>query len=281
MLSHFNRKNTHVITVAILTTIGLLLLSINFYGLFFKDIRKKNLDQVSPVLLRFNNDNYISYSDSIKKLNALEYKDHFDYAQKANKLVQQSLTHVKWDRVDPTEFRQLIPIWENYLLYFAGRFSGLPQMERYHFVDYKRSLKRGIGICGDASMVLSQILDNKGIDNQIVSFQGHVITEITLNDSKKVLLDPDFGLKMNISLEELVANPDSAYLNYRNAGFSEREAQALVRAYNTEYTTFDNVYAFMSKRYIFEHLSYVLIWLIPAALLLISLLILSRIKTHN
>lgn len=280
MITGSNRKTIQSITALLLIALGLLLLSINIYGLF-KDIRKKNLDQVSPELLRFNTDNYLSYSDSIKKLNAIKYKNHFDYAKKANKLVQQSLTHIEWKKVDSTEFRQLIPIWENYLLYFAGTFSNQPQIERYHFIDYKRSLERGIGICGDASMVLSQILDKQGIDNQIVSYRGHVITQITLNENKKILLDPDFGVEINMSLEELSTNPFGAYSYYLSAGYSKREAQTLVRIYSNKYTLFDNVYAFMPKRYVFEYLSYVLKWLIPIILLLVSLLMLRNFKKES
>lgn len=275
-ITGLNRKNILLFIASFLVILGLLLLSINFYGLF-TDIRIKNLDQVDPELLRFNNNNYISYSSSIKKLKAIEHEDPFNYALKANKLVQQSLTHVEWKKVDAIEFRQLIPIWENYLLYFIGTFSNLPQYERYHFVDYNRSLERGLGICGDASMVLSQILDKKGIENQIVSYQGHVITQARF-DNNIILLDPDFGVELNMSLDELAATPSNAYSYYRNAGYSKREAQALVRIYGTKHTVFDNVYSFMPKRYLLEYLSYVLKWLIPVIFLLVSLFILRRVK---
>jgi len=276
MFTHINRKTILLFIASFLFISGLLLLSINLYGLF-TDIRKGNLDQVNPELLRFKNDDYLSYSSSIKKLEALEHEDPFDYAHKANKLVQQSLTHIEWNKVNAAEFRQLIPIWENYLLYFVGIFSDLPQYERYHFVDYNRSLERGVGICGDASMVLSQILDKKGIDNQIISYQGHVITQARFNNNI-ILLDPDFGVELDMSLEELVADPSNAYAYYRNAGYSEREARSLVKIYGTKHTVFDDVYAFMPKRFLFEHVSYVLKWLIPAILILISLFIVRHIK---
>jgi len=277
MSTGLNRKAIKPVIASILIAFGLLLLSINIYGLF-ADTRKENLDQVDPKLLRFINDNYMSYSDSIEKLKTIDHENHTVYVQQANKLVQQSLTHIKWNKVDPKEFRQLVPIWENYLLHFAGIFFDQPQIKRYHFVDYKRSLQRGIGICGDASMVLSQILDKKGIDNQIVSYQGHVITQAILDNDKKILLDPDFGVELKMSLEELSADPSSAYSYYLNAGYSEKEARSLIRIYSGKHTLYDDVYALMPKRYVFEHLSYVLKWLIPICMLLVSLIML---RSHN
>lgn len=280
MAIDLNRKTIKTIIASIAFTFGLLLLSINIYGLF-ADIRKPNLDQVNPEKLRFINNDYLSYSDSIEKLKAIEHESQSEYAQKANRLVQQSLTHIKWNKVDPGEFRQLVPIWENYLLYIIGIFSDQPQIKRYHFINYKRSLERGIGICGDASMVLSQILDKKGIDNRIVSYRGHVITEITIADNKKILLDPDFGVEINMSVEDLSADPGSAYTYYLNAGYSEKEARSLVNIYGGNHILYEDVFAFMPKRYVFEYLSYVLKWLIPVCLLVLSFLIFRSNQKHT
>lgn len=248
---------------------GIALLSINLYGLF-ADIRKDDLGQEEPELLRFAGDVPLSYRESLAKLGDIQQLDGLEYALEANQLVQQSLSHIHWHRVDPIEYRQLIPVWENYFLYFTGLFSNLPQFERYHFVDYRRSLERGIGICGDASMVLSQMLDKKGIENRIVSYGGHVITEVTLGDNQKLLLDPDFGVNLDMSLADLQARPADAYLPYIEAGYKEKEALALVRIYTTRHTTYDSVYAFMPRRYLFEYGSYILKWLVPAFLLLVS-----------
>ena len=121
----------------------------------------------------------------------------------------------------------------------------------------------------------------QGIENQIVSYQGHVITEITLNENKKLLLDPDFGVKIDMTLAELNANPASVYPYYRDADYSEREALALARIYGTKHTVFDNVYAFMPKRYLFEYLSYVFKWLISVSLLLVSLIMFRNIKKDS
>ena len=184
--------------------------------------------------------------------------------------MKDSLSHIEWNKVDAKQYRLLIPVWENYFLYLLGNFSGLPQFERYHFVDYKRSIKRGIGICGDASMVLSQLLDKKGVENNIVSYRGHVITEAIFKDNSSMLLDPDFGVILGMNLQDLNDSPASAYSAYIEAGYSEREALKLVRIYSTQYTLFDDTYEFMCKLYIFEYLSYILKWLLPAIFIFLA-----------
>jgi len=245
------------------------LLLVNLYG-EFSNIRKEGLGYESPEFIRFDNDKPLSYEDSIKKLESIPKKSDRQYAYEANQIVQQSLAHIEWKKVDPVEYRQRIPIWENYFLYFAGELSNLPQFERYHFVDYKRSIKRGIGICGDASMVLSQVLDNANIQNHIVSFDQHVITEAILSDGEHMLLDPDFGIIMNIGLDELIRNPEKAYSYYIKGGFNKQETMSLVHIYKSEYKIFDDVYSFMSKRYIFEYTTYFIKWPLPIILLFIG-----------
>ena len=242
----------------------------NIYGLFI-DIRKENLHLVDQQLLRFNNDQYLTYEESLEKLKEIYSNNDIEYALEANKLVQQSLTHVKWSKVNRVEFRQLIPIWDNFFLFFLGLFYDDPQIQRYHFVDYQRSLERGIGICGDASMVLSQILDKKQINNRIVSFKGHVITEVDFKDGKNILLDPDFGVEIQMSLDELVSNPNKAKQFYIDAGYSDFEATSLSRIYGTKHNSFESDFEFMPKRYIFEYTSYILKWIIPILLIMLPI----------
>lgn len=258
----------------LLFTMSVSLLALNVFGLT-SSIRMEGLDTVDSSLVRFRNDGYMSYRQSIKQLDSIAELATTAYAIDATKIVRNSLTHVRWKSVDAREFRQLIPAWENYFLFLVGSFSGLPQFERYHFVDLNRSLERGIGICGDASMVMSQLLDRKNIKNEIVSFDGHVINQATLDNGKQILLDADFGVVMDFDLETLIRDPDKAASFYENEGFREWEVRALLRIYRTPHATFDNVYAFMPKRYIFEYSTYVLKWLLPLGMLIAAVFFLS------
>ena len=135
--------------------IGLILMSINIYGLT-QPIRKPGLGIIDHDQLRFIPEEVWSYEDSLTAINNLDASSsRIKFAEAANQVVNQSLIHPDWEKVDPVEYRQLVPIWENYFLWGVGMFSGLPQFERYHYANYKRNLERGIGICGDASTILS------------------------------------------------------------------------------------------------------------------------------
>lgn len=250
--------------------IGVSLLAINLYGLT-QPIRKPGLGVVDHAQLRFIPERVWSYEESLDAIDGLDNSLATNaLVSKANRLVNQSLVHVDWPAVDSREYRQLIPIWENYFLWAIGKFSGLPQFERYHYANYKRNIRRGIGICGDASTVLSSVLDTHQIENRIVSFAGHVIVEYKDEHGNWRLVDPDFGVEMQGNLEQLVQNPESFRQYYLEAGYSSAEVDYLFDSYNSNFAIFDDTFHFMTKRYIFEEVSYVLKWLLPILLLLVS-----------
>ena len=159
-----------------------------------------------------------------------------------------------------------------------GEYSGLEFYERYHFADYKRSLKRGIGVCGDHSMILSEILREKGIQNSIVAFDGHVVVEANIEGSLWTL-DPDFGVVIKSSFQSVKHQPGLIKSAYGGEGYSDSEIRALVSTYvNGHPKHFDGVRHFITKRYYFEQVSYYLIWLIPVLLILLAIYIRNKAK---
>ena len=120
-------------------------------------------------------------------------------------------------------------------------------------------------------MVLSQILDENNIDNQIISFEDHVIVRATLQDGTTMLADPDFGVILHSNLPELSNNEEMVINAYIKKGYNEKESIGLFKVYATPYSVWDDTYHFISKRYIFEYVSYVLKWLLPILLLLYAI----------
>jgi len=152
-----------------------------------------------------------------------------------------------------------------------GHFSNLTFYERYHFIDYRRSLERGIGICGDASMVYSQIMDRAGIDNKIIAFPGHVVVEVDLG-KQKFIADPDFGVFLDFSARDIKYNFSSVINRYTEKGYTSTDTAALLKSYSGEQKAFRGVKGFLTKRYFFEYVSYALKWIIPISLVLIPFL---------
>lgn len=261
------RRQIMKILVYVLFVFGFALMCLNLYGLT-QSVRRPGLGVDDHALLRFIPEEVWSYEQSMQAVAGLKQLPHEKLVPEAVSVVKQSLVHPEWFEVDPVEYRQLVPPWENYFLYLLGRFSGLPQFERYHYSDYRRSIRRGIGVCGDASIALSSILDEHGIDNDIVLFYGHVIVEYQTPDGSRRLADPDFGVMLRADLKELTENPAIIAADYLNAGYSRREVNSLLRSYATDYTIYDDTYNFMAKRYVFERVSYAAKWVLPILLML-------------
>ena len=263
--------------------VGFALMGLNIYGLT-QSVRMPGLGITGHDQLRFVPEQVWSYEDSLTAINGLNTsKSKAELAESANQIVHKSLVHPDWEKVDAVEYRQLVPIWENYFLWGIGMFSGLPQFQRYHYADYERSIKRGIGICGDASTALSSILDQHQIPNRIVSFRGHVIVEYDRGNGKPQLLDPDFGIALGLSLEGLLNQLEQARSLYLAAGYNADEVDDLIRIYQNDFALFDNTYHFMTLRYLFEKVSYIAKWAFPLLLILSSLgyLIWLRPRRHS
>lgn len=268
MHSHIIMSRVLNVTSWMLALIGILLMGVNLYGLT-QDIRKPGLGIDNPGELRFVPDEVLSYEQSMAAISALvQIKNKDEAVKNAVEIVHKSLVHPDWFRVDPEEYRQLVPIWENYFLYAIGKFSDLPQFNRYHYADYKHSIERGIGVCGDAAIVLDSVLKQLGVNSRILSFKDHVIVGYRVDSGDWHLADPDFGVVLSPTLQQLRSGTKSAEDDYLKAGYSEHEYHTLDKVFKKPFVIFEDPYDFMKLRYVFEYASYVLKWVLPPLFLL-------------
>jgi hypothetical protein len=258
---------------AILIIVGLVLSGINVYGLT-QNIRPDNMDHQD---YRFKDDLKLSYEEALRALKKSPEETEQEFNQRITTVIADSLAHIHWnEEEDNTIYNQLVPIWENYFLYFAGQLTSIPEFKKYHFADYNRSLKRGIGICGDASMIMSQILNQEGTVNQIVSFPGHVVVAAQNGSGKENTYDADFGVLVPYTIEEIQQSPSLIDDFYKQKGFSDREIGTLRRAYAQDYQRWDGVEHFITKKYYFERISYWLKWPLPIFMILVGVLVIRR-----
>lgn len=200
-----------------------------------------------------------------------------DYAARQTIAIAQTMAHVQWGSYPPEQFHQLIPLWENYILYLMGKFSGIPEYERYHYTSIDKSLERGIGVCGDVSMMLSQILDQQGIKNQIITFPGHVMVEADFGNHKQ-LFDPDFGVVLSKDSKYYQKHPEEFKKAYVDAGYFSDSGDFLAAGIQQKIRYWNGVSHFITKKYYFEKISYVLKWLLPVLLLALGMYIQHKIK---
>ncbi len=250
----------------LLFVVGSSLLAINMYGLT-QNIRPENITNND---LRFINDQPLPYDEVIAGLNKRIDESDSEFAYRATNLIAKGLAHIHWGKYSPEKFNQLVPIWENYFLYLMSKVTTIPEYNRYHFADYKRSLERGIGICGDASMILSQVLNKHNIANNIIVYPGHVVVEATFNNQQSVLLDADFGVSIPLDKESTKIHYQSVAKLYTEQGYTENDRLFFEKMYKADYSVWRNVQHFITKKYYFEKISYMLKWPVPILFLLLS-----------
>lgn len=259
-------------------SVGALLLAINLYGLT-KDIQPGRIVERD---FRFENDKTLTYEDALVLLKKSQNQDEAEFSSGVTDVISKTLAHIHWkEESDPTVYHQRVPIWENYFIWAMSFITNMPEYEKYHYADYKRSLKRGIGICGDASLIMSQVLDENGIPNQMVSFPGHVILEAEIQPGNRQTYDPDFGVVIPYSIEEISASPFLVKEAYLEKGYSPREIMGLVRAYALPYERWDGVTHFMTKKYYFEKVAYMLKWPLPLCLVAFGAILIRIYRKRN
>lgn len=260
-------KKVIILLIMIFIT-GLSLTTINLYGLT-QDMRPSIFFNDE---LRFKKDDItLTREETFEQIKRKNNENDIDFASRISKVIASGMAHIHWEDYDNTKFNQLIPIWENYFIYFLGVVTNIPEYNRYHFSDYRRSLNRGIGICGDASMIMSQILNEHGINNQLITYPGHVVLAAKFDNGKELTFDPDFGVPLGFSPSEVRMNHDLVSEKYYQAGYTLIDKAVMTRVYNNDYQRWNGVKHFITKKYYFEKISYWLKWPFPIILMVISI----------
>ena len=272
----FPNMNSNIIKIFCLFfgITGFVLLSINIYGL------NQSLRPKPPQIqdLRFGkNDVSLQLEEYLKQIQKLDGESEARFSSRLAHVIAQGTAHIHWMDYDVERFNQRVPVWENWILFGMGIISNIPEYQRYHFSNPYKSIERGIGVCGEVSMVMEQLLEQNDIRSEIISFAGHVIVSATVDDSE-VLLDPDFGVTIPFPIERLAENIDVVKEIYLDAGYTEQDAAFFDKAYTGSYSVWEGPHHFITKKYYFENVSYVLKWLIPIVLLITSYWMYSRLK---
>jgi hypothetical protein len=243
-----------------LCLLGVVLLVINSIGLV-RSLRNKAL--YTETNTRFPDDITIDLDAFRHEMKRSDGESDQEYSVRINELVQKGISHVIWETADEKKYYLRIPLWENYILYAMSFVPITDEFKRYHFSNYKKSIERGIGVCGDAAVILSGLLENAGIDTNIIAFDGHVINEVEVDDGLWWVFDPDFGVVMPFDLDDMIAHEYQMAAAYRQKGYSESEIDVLKKIYLSKPDVYMNGYDFGPTKYQFEKISYVMIWVIP------------------
>jgi hypothetical protein len=247
--------------------VAIILTVINMYGLT-QNLRPSS---ITPDNLRFGTiDVSLSKEELLQNSKMLPNENPIEYSKRLTSVIANGIAHIHWGRYEPSVFHQTVPLWENWVLHAMGLFSGIPEYQRYHYSNPEKSMERGIGICGDASIIMSQILERNGIESKIVTFPGHVVVAATIQNQSFVF-DPDFGVVIELSLEHLNKNPNLVNDSYSAVGHPQQEDAFFVKTYGEEYQVWNGVNHFITKKYYFEKFAYVIKWPLPIAMIVLCL----------
>lgn len=136
------------------------------------------------------------------------------FATRANDAIAGAVLH-GWTVSEFRELRVIIPLWENWLLRALGQ--ARPEFTEYIFWDPRKTIERGIGLCGHVSSALVGILRERGIDARMVTLFGHVAVTVEVEPGVWHIFDPDLGIAIPHDLSVLEQRADLVRYYYRPA----------------------------------------------------------------
>lgn len=262
----FVRKSMPVIRV-LFFFIGIFLIIINITGLF---ISLRNDEIYQEENTGFKNDITITEEQLYDVINNSNIKREL-YLVKLTEAVNKGIAHY-WSDEGIGKYNLRIPVYENYLLYLAG--IAIPRLyQKYEYVNYKKAIERGVGLCSQQAIIVSEILREKGIKSQLIGLAGHVVVAAEVDEkvNKWWVLDPDYGVVIKRNIDEIENDTRIIEDYYAKNGFSRQTIASLRKKYGKkgnfistvkEYNGSINKYVSLIKYYI-EYISYILIWFIP------------------
>lgn len=199
---------------------------------------------------------------------AMPFDDRRAFAVRLNRAVHAGLQHY-WSPEGADRYSLRVPFHENFILHVLG-WVDFERFGLYEFIDYRRALSRGVGLCSQHAIVETGLLRHRGIPARIVRLDGHVVLEALVEPERGRwwVLDPDFGVELPAPLHELEADLGRVRVAYEAAGYSANDAAGIAAYYDAAGNmSFESVEDFAGpRRAIIERLTYLTIWLIPALL---------------
>ncbi len=246
-----------------LAVLGLVLIGLNIFG-FFATVRYREIS---------NNDSWVHSAVTMtpeefrSEENRKDSESVPEYVTRLTHAMHRTIVNVPLV-LDPNAFR--VPLTENYLLFFSS-FLSPARYQQYDFCNTNKALERGIGLCSQQALTMSQILTAYGVKAESIGMQGHVVTTAQVDPAKDTwwILDTQYDVIMPYSLAQIQKKPTLIRSYYQKAGHDTSIIEMLVPIYGN-----DNVYfspptdLYVQNLCAHEANMYRWIWGIPVLLIL-------------
>ncbi len=247
--------------------LGVFLIGNNIWGSF---VSLRNPDIYTETNTGFVND--ITLTE--KELNSIINSDSSnpkEYVTRVNEAVFNGIADY-WAVEGAEKYNLRIPFRENYILYLSS-YIWPEKFNRYEFADYCKAIERGVGMCSQHAIILSEVLYEKGIKSKIISLFGHVISTAQVNatDDEWWVLDPLYGVVVPFSIEKIEQDPNIITSYYADKGYDRKSIEAVRAHYEDGVISISKGYGmgdFNRLTAIYEKISYVMIWIIPMLLMM-------------
>jgi hypothetical protein len=254
---------------------GLLLLAVNLAGLVVP-LRAPHIQGL------FKDDLTLSYEQVLAGKDRRPSESPQAYLERATMLVNRGMAHI-WDDAVADAYRLRVPVQENFILYLWS-FIEPERYGKYEFADAGRALERGVGLCSQQAMALTDILNENGVRADIAGLEGHVVVRAEAAPGRWMIADPDYGVVIPHDLAVLEQNAALVRQYYRDAD-ARYVVDQPARVYGIPFASFadyladiygpagNRIFPGGTEGYVpvavenFERRAYQLKWLIPALLL--------------
>ncbi len=258
---------------------GLFLIGLNLFGLF---ISIRNEDIYNEDETYFKDDITLTENQFWQELKKRDKSDEA-FSIRVNTAINQGIAHY-WKDEGIDKYNIRIPIYENYILYIASYL--IPsKFRKFEYSNNKKAIERGIGLCSQHAILLSDILERNGINTKIINLPVHVVVLVQVNKDNNIwwIIDPDFGLIIRNDIKDVINDPEIIINNYENKRFNLLDIDALAEAYGKVKNDdiYEDSYEYIGwKRYYTEKLAYVLKWIFPLFLIVMSICLGRRYKIN-
>jgi hypothetical protein len=245
---------------------GLLLLAINFAGLFVslrnpaiyaekKGLSAEHLSLTAAELLRAAERRPGETAEG--------------YVVRLNEAVGKGIAYY-WADEGVEKYNLRVPARENYLLFLAS--YALPRYYRkYEFSDQYKNIERGVGLCSLHATVIDTLLKEHGVDSRVVLLDHHVVAMARVGEApvRWWIVDPGLGVVVKHDLGEIERDTNLIKPYYLERGYSREYVDWLAGVYGKEgNVVFDGAREYLPRRLRYvERVSYVLKWIIPVILI--------------
>ncbi|MCB2155998.1 hypothetical protein KQI84_14045 [bacterium] len=243
------------------------LFALDVVGLF-TSLRNPQIYQDATV--GFENDITLTPEQVHTEIDA-PFTDRKEYARRVTMAVNQGIAHY-WRDEGLSKYNLRVPPTENYLLWLAS-FVVPAKFQKYEFTDTDKAIERGIGLCSQQAIIVTNALHARGIPVHIVGLAGHVVATAQVDAEKDEwwVLDPDFGVVIPHSMEEIEHDPEIIRPIYEATGIRPDRIDVVIGIFGpdgNEITPGYGTFLYDRDKTIIEHASYLAIWLIPLMLVL-------------